>query len=70
MTTTPKEIVEPTQEDRDAAAYLAEQIDEPEIAQAIRDGDRDPYVWVQTFARHGLASQAKARSEVIEEAGE
>lgn len=48
--------VEVTQADRKAAAALAREIGEPEIAEKILEGVRDPYCWVQAFARHRQAS--------------
>ena len=58
--------VEVTQTDREAAAQLADQIQEWDIAKNIREGKRDPYVWCQAFARHREQAAAEERAKIIE----
>ncbi len=57
--------VEVTQTDREAAAQLADQIQEWDIAKNIREGKRDPYVWCQAFARHREQAAAEERAKIV-----
>lgn len=57
--------VEVTQADREAAAQLADQIQEWDIAKNIREGKRDPYVWCQAFARHREQAAAEERAKIV-----
>jgi hypothetical protein len=66
---TEQEQVQVTQADRDAAAALAINVDEGWIAPPILAGNRDPYAWVQAFARHRHTATAEAL-EAMREARE
>ena len=62
--------VEVTQTDREAAAQLADQIQEWDIPKNIREGKRDPYVWCQAFARHREQVAAEERAKIVALAAE
>ena len=56
-------MVEVAQADREAAAALCRETDQAWIAEGIDAGTRDRFAWVQAFARHREAAEARGRDE-------
>lgn len=65
---TPK--IEPTQEDRDAAAIILDAYESPNYATILRTGNThaDGLLVPQVLARHAQAAEARGRAEGYEQA--